>query len=68
MAFFLAQAGVGGLAHYLEVIIIVAALIAITLVALKGFGINPPPWIWQIFCIVVLALVAILAIRLLTSA
>jgi hypothetical protein len=63
----LAQVAVGGLERYLEIIIIVSALIAIVLVVLQGFGFKWPPWVWQIFGIVVLALVGILAIRLLTS-
>lgn len=44
-------------------IIVLAAVIAILLVALKAFGITIPPWVVQIFWIVVVAVVAIVAIR-----
>lgn len=47
----------------LVLIIVVAACIGILYVALRAFGVGIPPWVVQIFWIVVVAFVAILAIR-----
>lgn len=65
----LAQAVVGGmtLVHLLIVIIILAAVIAITYVALKAMGVPLPAWLVQIIVIVAVAVVAILAIRFVVS-
>ena len=48
-------------------VIIVAAIIAITYIALKGFGIPIPPWFMQIVLVIVLCIVAVFAIRLIMS-
>jgi hypothetical protein len=47
----------------LILVIVIAACIAITYIALRVFGITIPPWAVQIFWIVVVACVAIFAIR-----
>lgn len=48
-------------------IVIIAAVVAVVYVALKQFGIAIPQWVIQIFWIIVVAIVAILAIRFLLS-
>lgn len=44
-------------------IVIVAACVAIMYVALRQFGVSIPQWVITIFWIVVVAIVAIFAIR-----
>lgn len=44
-------------------VVIIAAIVGIVIVAMRVFGVQPPPWAVQIFWIVVAACVAILAIR-----
>jgi len=44
-------------------IVIIAAVVALMFVALKQFGIAIPGWVIQIFWILVVAVVVILAIR-----
>jgi hypothetical protein len=56
-----------GLVDIIIAIIIIAAAIGIMYVALRVFGVAIPPWVVQIFWIVVVAFVAIFAIRLLFS-
>lgn len=48
-------------------IIIVAAVVAVVYVALSQFGVVIPPWVARIFWILVVAVVAILAVRFLLS-
>lgn len=48
-------------------VIIIGAAIGITLVALRAYGLNPPPWVMQIFWIVLVAVAAVLAIRIVMS-
>jgi hypothetical protein len=48
-------------------VIIIAACIGIVYVALRVFGVSIPAWAVQIFWIVVVACVAIFAIRLVLS-
>ena len=48
-------------------IIIIGAVVGIVYVALQQFGVAIPPWVVRIFWIVVVAIVAILAIRFLLS-
>lgn len=48
-------------------IIIIAAIVAIMYVALRKFGIEIPDWVLQIFWIVIVAIVAIVAIKFLLS-
>lgn len=52
-----------GLANILIAIIIIAAAVGILMVALKVFEVTIPEWAVKIFWIVVVACVAILAIR-----
>ncbi len=56
--------GIGQLAIY---VVIIAALVALVFVALRQFGIQIPAWVVQVFWILVVAFVVILAIRLLLS-
>ena len=67
---FLAQAGRFGGWGLLEIIIaivIIGAAVGIMYIALRQFGVAIPPWAIQVFWIVVVAFVAIFAIRLLFS-
>lgn len=48
-------------------IVILAAIIAVALVGLRAIGFQPPPWVWQIFGILLVAFVVILAIRFLLT-
>ena len=48
-------------------VVILAACIGITYVALRVFGITIPEWVIKIFWIVVAAIVAIAAIRFVAS-
>lgn len=61
----LAQVGAWTITHWLIVIIVVAACIGVMMVALKQFGVQIPPWAVTIFWIVVVAFVAIVAVKLL---
>lgn len=49
-------------------VVVIAACIALTYVALKKLNVQIPDWIIQVFWIVVVALVVIFAIRLVLSA
>ncbi len=51
--------------HLLVAIIVLAACIAIVCIALRQFPASIPAWVVQIFWVVVVAFVAIFAIRLL---
>lgn len=52
-----------GFVDFLIFIVIVAACIALMYVALRQFGVQIPPWVMQVFWIVVVAVVVIFAIR-----
>lgn len=56
--------GIGELAIW---IVAIAAVFALVFVAMRAFKINPPDWAVQVFWIVVVAVVVILAIRLVMS-
>lgn len=56
-----------GFAEFIIAIVILAAIVAVMYVALRQFGVGIPPWVIQIFWILVVAVVAILAIRFLMS-
>lgn len=58
----------GSVAHWIIVLIVVAAVVAIGLVALRAAGVVVPPWVQQIGLILLVAFVAVLAIRFLLSA
>lgn len=65
-------AGGGGIASWslgsiLIAIVVIAACVALVYVALRQFGITIPPWVVQVFWIVVVAIVVIFAIRLVLS-
>jgi hypothetical protein len=73
MGLILAQAG-GGLRNFdmsiggiLVAIVVIAAAIALVYVALRQFGISIPPWLIQVFWILVVAVVVIFAIKLVLS-
>lgn len=55
------------LVEILIAIIIIGAVIGITYIALREFGITIPPFVIRIFWIVVVAIVAILAIKFLVG-
>lgn len=48
-------------------IVVVAAIVALVYVALKQFGVGIPPWVVQVFWIIVVAFVVILSIKLVAS-
>lgn len=52
-----------GIVQILIIIIVIAACIGILWVALRQFGVSIPPFVVQIFWIVVCAVIAILAIK-----
>ncbi len=56
-----------GLVEILIAVVIIAACVGIVYVALRVFGVTIPPWVVQIFWIVVVAIVAIFAIRFVAS-
>lgn len=56
-----------GLVEIIIAIIIIGAAIGIMYIALQKFGVAIPAWAVQIFWIVIVAFVAIFAIRLLFS-
>lgn len=56
-----------GLVEIIIAVIIIGAAIGIMYIALQKFGVAIPPWAIQIFWIVIVAFVAIFAIRLLFS-
>ncbi len=56
--------GVAGMAIW---IILIAAIAAIVFVALRQMGVAIPPWVIQIFWILVVAVVCIAAIKFLMS-
>ncbi len=60
-------AGGYGLVHLVILAIIVCAVVGIALVAIRASGVPIPGWAVQIFWIVVVAIVAILAIKFLLS-
>ena len=45
-------------------IVMIAAIVALVYVALRQFGVAIPQWVIQIFWIVIIALVAIFAVKL----
>ncbi len=66
-----AQHGVGvagwDIGHILIIVIIIAACIGIAVIAFRVFEVKPPPWAIQMFWVVVVAAVAIFAIRFLLT-
>lgn len=63
----LAQFGGFSIAHWAIMIIIAAAVIAVICVALGVFKIKIPDWVIQIFWVLVVAVVAIAAIKFLVG-
>ena len=69
MSLILAAATLGGMS-IVEIgitIVIIAAVIAIVFAALKAYEIPVPAWLWQILTIVLVAVVAILALKFVAS-
>ena len=48
-------------------VVVIAAIIALVLIALRQFGIAIPAWVVQVIWVIVVAFVAILAIRIVMS-
>jgi hypothetical protein len=64
----LAQVAAGySLASIAIMVVIIAAVVALVYVALRQFGVSIPPWVQQVFWILVVAFVVILAIRIVMS-
>ena len=57
----------GGLAGLIIWLILAAAIVAIGFVACKAMGVSIPNWVVQIFWIVVIAVVCIMAIKFLVT-
>jgi hypothetical protein len=57
--------GIAGLAIW---IILVAAIAAIVVIACKAMGVAIPPWVVQVFWVLVIAVVCIVAIKFLVGA
>lgn len=55
------------LAHILIAVVIIAACVALMYIALNQFGVAIPPWVVQVFWILVVACVIIFAIRFLLT-
>lgn len=55
------------LENILVAIVLIAAGIALVVVALRVFDVWPPPWAVQVFWIVIVAFVVVVAIRLIMS-
>jgi hypothetical protein len=51
------------LVHLLVLLIVVAAVVMIAVVALRAMGVEIPPWVKQIGWIILIAIVAVLAIK-----
>jgi hypothetical protein len=45
-------------------VVVIAAVVALVIIALRKFGIQIPDWVIQVFWIVIIAFVIILAIKL----
>ena len=56
-----------GLGEILVLIIVIAALLSIVYVAVDAMGSPIPAWVWKIIGIVIIAFVAIVAIKLVLS-
>lgn len=56
-----------GLVEIATFVVIVAAVVALVWVALRQFGVSIPVWVQHVFWIVVVAVVVILAIRLVAA-
>lgn len=67
MTALLAQAAGLALAGWLKVIVIIAALVAVVAIAVRAMGVAIPPWLVQMFWVVVIAAAAFVAIGLLTG-
>ncbi len=52
-----------GFVDILKLVVIIAACIAIVVIALRVFNLTIPPWAVQIFWIVIVAIVALVAIN-----
>ncbi len=57
----------GGIAGMAILVIIVAAVAAIVFIALRQMGVAIPPWVVQVFWVLVVAVVCIAAIKFLLS-
>lgn len=56
-----------GIGDFLIAIVVIAAAVGITYIALRVFGVTIPGWLVQIFWICIAAVVAIFAIRFVLS-
>lgn len=59
--------GGGGIGELLVWIIILAGIVAIVYIALRQFGITIPPFVVQIFWVVICVVLAVIAIRFLLT-
>lgn len=57
----------GGIAGMAIWVIIVAAIVAIVFIACRAMGVAIPPWVVQVFWVVIIAIVCVFAIKLLLS-
>ena len=54
--------------QFMIILIVACAVIGIAMIAIRQTGIQIPPWVIQILWIVLVAIVAVVAIRFLVSA
>lgn len=67
MFLLLAAVFAGGVGSYAIAAIIIAAVCIIVFIAFKAMGVAIPPWVIQVFWVLVIAFVCIAAVKLLLS-
>jgi hypothetical protein len=58
---------IAALGGWVIILVILAAIVAIALIAIRAMGINVPPWVGQVLGVVLVAVVIILAVRFLLA-
>lgn len=57
----------GGIAGMAIWVIIVAAVVAVALIACRAMGVPIPPWVVQVFWVLIIAVVCVFAIKFLMT-
>jgi len=65
--FALAQFWGYGIGEIALAVVIIAAIVALVMIALRKFGVSVPDWVKQVFWVVVVAFVVIFCIKLLLA-
>lgn len=63
----LAQLGGVSIGHLLIYAVVIAAAVALVVIAFRQFGVQIPPWVVQVFWVLVVAVVVVFAIRFVLS-